>query len=1024
MIEDDPQKNELPPEVIDRLQKISPMLPEVRQYISGNGKAIILSLMRHDPATLIAMAKAYHTATGSKILISDIEQHIDHSLDCIASMEEYTKKYADSSKREYIMSSVFHDTFDGIEWKNTSMASVIMAIIFCDEKTSDKIKILKKMGHTYITLSGSRIGLTQVCHFLNKQEEFFEIYKELPKVLSFYNNLEHPLLKMAMRDESVRNKIKAMGQTYLSVTNRKLEPDVAEKYLERYESFILACQHFPSQNIEKEIELVEQVKTLEGQYQTLSTSDLLTTLKAGEDIAHITDEAELKPLLRIWAHTPAIPKWLAKEISSAGDWELMVAGQIANQFALRFFRNQLPEGVLHDTNNGLLFIDSSSDAVRQWKDNSELRDLFRKKYDEMVAQPRQKLIAEGFFDDVPKNRELILTKILHGRSGLTKEETETLVRDIPIKSLATIKIAPWRLVMANIAKDKGQSNIKELGQWASLASLATTNIFGKGSEEWLERASGIMPPVAKNSNKDNVIVLKDDSGKEHQLTFSFKKMNREKFQVTVRGKTPDEVDNGRKDALIARGEINLNGKIGPELSQIPIKWSNGSTSTLNIYDHFNAPQKKSVHDAIYWLPADKSSKELEGLDKWLRQFSTCDVAGLQMVAQNWPILSADDRKMSYNDLLKTLQKRQYKNINSEAFALESSHWGVNPKNYSSFERLYMQGQKIPEAFDSSQRWVVGDLTARFLPRNDVRVGFFGLYTDCCQHLMHSSGRSCAESCMIDPFSQLFVIEDKGGNIISGSWAWKSEIKENNEKNPEKSELFSTVTFDNNESLKGQKHREEEIAMLYDQAAAYLIKQGVRKVTLGIDSSDIAIPERWKAIEPLPLPKKYRGNYTDAKTQVLLAENADATSLKNESSKMWFRPASPSDWIEADKIAALVYPEGWQTADRPSGNDPRGIVVEHEKKGIVGYVTWSEEEHYICDIAAKPDEPVAGAMLMKAMLEHTRRSGGIWQVDARTSSSLRFLEKAAERGEIAMKNLGDSGFDLGGEKMHKIVFMFI
>ena len=130
--------------------------------------------------------------------------------------------------------------------------------------------------------------------------------------------------------------------------------------------------------------------------------------------------------------------------------------------------------------------------------------------------------------------------------------------------------------------------------------------------------------------------------------------------------------------------------------------------------------------------------------------------------------------LDYRKVLKLCMSIKYKNQRSDVFAAEAADRinHVSAGSYHKYEDIYLAGLKVPEPFDSKKEFKCGDYTARFLPREDPRVGFFGNYTDCCQHF-GGIGHDCAVSTVMQPFSQLFVVENKQGEIIAGSWAWEN-----------------------------------------------------------------------------------------------------------------------------------------------------------------------------------------------------------------------------------------------------------
>ena len=130
--------------------------------------------------------------------------------------------------------------------------------------------------------------------------------------------------------------------------------------------------------------------------------------------------------------------------------------------------------------------------------------------------------------------------------------------------------------------------------------------------------------------------------------------------------------------------------------------------------------------------------------------------------------------LDYAKVLSFCRSIKYNNQRNADFAAEAANKKnhLSASEYHKAEDIYLAGLKVPEPFDSKKEFKCGDYTARFLPREDPRVVFFGNYTDCCQHY-GGIGHTCAISTVMHPFSQLFAVENKQGEIIAGSWVWEN-----------------------------------------------------------------------------------------------------------------------------------------------------------------------------------------------------------------------------------------------------------
>ena len=242
-----------------------------------------------------------------------------------------------------------------------------------------------------------------------------------------------------------------------------------------------------------------------------------------------------------------------------------------------------------------------------------------------------------------------------------------------------------------------------------------------------------------------------------------------------------------------------------------------------------------VHDSVSWLPADLTPENAETFRSFIGNniiYATQDgekharpMNELMIISKNWNSLKPEEKKGKYKDVLSVCMSRKYKDRTCGAFAAEAAKHGVPEYEYKNCEDIYLSGLGVPEPFDSSKTYQFGKYTGRFVTRDDVRTGFFGDYTNCCQHF-GGVGDACAVSTVKDPYSQLFVIEDDKGRIIAGSWAWEN-----------KEGKYRDVCFDNIESI-GEDRRTEMLNRIYEMAAKDLCEtQNCRKVTIGLGYQD-------------------------------------------------------------------------------------------------------------------------------------------------------------------------------------------
>lgn len=439
----------------------------------------------------------------------------------------------------------------------------------------------------------------------------------------------------------------------------------------------------------------------------------------------------------------------------------------------------------------------------------------------------------------------------------------------------------------------------------------------------------------------------------------------------------------------------------------------------------NVPQPDliNIHDALYWLPERVQEKDqhliMALIDKHL--FYPDDqgkekhrpLSEFEVIAQAWCGLTPEERKLGYKELAGVVKSKKYPYAKYNKFASEAARWGVPIDRYESYEKIYEQGLQVPELIDSSKRFACKNLVGRFLPRDDPRIGFFGKWTDCCQHF-NGIGRQCAVSSVKDPFSQLFVVEKEDGSIVAGSWVWESKIKRGDK-------YYKALCYDNIEAI-GDYKSSQAVLDVYKSTLPYLAEQNYATVTVGVGYQDANVDEFEYANHPIPMNKNYSG-YTDADTQKVMMYNPEATAVDYNEGDIYIAGALAEDIPAMTDVCNDCFPEGDRELQVPD-EDPQGLVLKDQGK-VVGYVIWSEKEHSIYDMAVLPqyrkDKNGSSFKLLNETVRRIKKIGGEWSAELRDETSLRYMKAMAGRGLVNLE-IGDLDHEMSdGSKVYKVKF---
>jgi len=220
-------------------------------------------------------------------------------------------------------------------------------------------------------------------------------------------------------------------------------------------------------------------------------------------------------------------------------------------------------------------------------------------------------------------------------------------------------------------------------------------------------------------------------------------------------------------------------------------------------------------------------------------------------------LSEVERSQPFDEVLALARSKTYPHMVSPEFGAEAVKWGISQQDYPDLEARFLASQTVPSPFAhlAEKSWKSGDLSARFLPREDVRGLFLGHHTNCCQHPT-GAGATCAYHGQESPRGGCFLLENPKGQIVVQSWAWVSDQ--------------AGLVFDNVEGM-AARSQAADVRAIYQAAADELVGQ-FEQVTMGLDHGKLPI-QGWAPTTAQPI-SDFDG-YSDAERQVLLKARSAA-----------------------------------------------------------------------------------------------------------------------------------------------------
>lgn len=262
---------------------------------------------------------------------------------------------------------------------------------------------------------------------------------------------------------------------------------------------------------------------------------------------------------------------------------------------------------------------------------------------------------------------------------------------------------------------------------------------------------------------------------------------------------------------------------------------------------------RSVHDVVDILPL----RSLPGLDSFLLKNSHQKLPELSQVIGRWEELSEVERSQPFDEVLALARSKIYPHMVSPEFGAEAVKWGISQQDYPDLEARFLASQTVPSPFAhlAEKSWKSGDLSGRFLPREDVRGLFLGHHTNCCQHPT-GAGATCAYHGQESPRGGFFVLENSKGQIVVQSWAWVSDQ--------------AGLVFDNVEGM-AARSQAADVRAIYQAAADELVGQ-FEQVTMGLDHGKLPI-QGWAPTTAQTI-RDFDG-YSDAERQVLLKARSAA-----------------------------------------------------------------------------------------------------------------------------------------------------
>jgi len=218
----------------------------------------------------------------------------------------------------------------------------------------------------------------------------------------------------------------------------------------------------------------------------------------------------------------------------------------------------------------------------------------------------------------------------------------------------------------------------------------------------------------------------------------------------------------------------------------------GSTDrVLQYLEKWGEAAQQPLHDVAYMIEVpQKGDLDLKTWGDAVLQHGPKMAKFVKFSGQiNTPLRSNDGSVFSYQKTREEIAKFSYKKgQKNPVWAQECLKHGWKENQYEDglglikkYQKKYAtnenkKGEKIPEFSLDGQEFEMPGYKFYKLPDGDYRGLLLGEYTACCQHLANA-GRDCAAHGFLSENGGFYVVEDKQGQIVGQTWAWRGEHAE-------------------------------------------------------------------------------------------------------------------------------------------------------------------------------------------------------------------------------------------------------